>query len=124
MCFSFHLTFHPVCTSSLLFCFLRELEWGLLIEFIFQMQCKENKFLTMLSHFYDEALTAPNADLSSASEVYTLESSPPGALGGTVLTHGLTMFISLCSEVACISKSVWYPAFTFICICEFISRVL
>lgn len=35
-CFSFHLPFHPILLSSLLFCFLGVLILGLLIEFIFQ----------------------------------------------------------------------------------------
>lgn len=75
----------------------------------------------MLSHFYDEALIAPNTDLSSTFEVYALVSS-------TSKNFRRNCFNSFPDSVhqpvlrSCQnSKSVMV---SYIYICEFIPRVL
>lgn len=98
--------------SFFLVCFSASSEyWYWVCWLNLYFRSSENKFLTMLSHFYDEALIAPNTDFSSTFEVYALVSSPPRALGGTVSTHSLTVFINLCSEVARIPSLLWCHTF-------------
>lgn len=61
---SFSLAFHPVLISNLFSCFLRVLQWVLLIEFIIWKEWKENGFLTMSSHFSGKALTVSSTATS------------------------------------------------------------